>query len=143
MGFYIYLLIMSLVIPLTMILLGRWFSNRVPKKINYVFGYRTAMSMKNRDTWEFAHRYIGKVWSRAGAVLLLSVIPMLFVAGCDTDTVGYMSAAVTVLQLIVLVGSIFPVERALRRTFDENGKRRVPDEDGRERRSGKQRTRGK
>ena len=34
---------------------------KAPKEINSVFGYRTSMSMKNKDTWEFAHKYCGKV----------------------------------------------------------------------------------
>ncbi|MCY6372198.1 SdpI family protein [Clostridium ganghwense] len=33
-----------------------------PKEINSTFGYRTTMSSKNKDTWNFAHRYAGIVW---------------------------------------------------------------------------------
>jgi hypothetical protein len=28
-----------------------------------------------------------------------------------------------IVQLLILIGSIFPVEKALKRTFDKNGKR--------------------
>lgn len=35
------MLIMELLMPLTMIGFGRYFSNGVPKEINSVFGYRT------------------------------------------------------------------------------------------------------
>ncbi|NMB00497.1 MAG: SdpI family protein, partial [Firmicutes bacterium] len=59
-----------LIIPSSMIGIGRLFMKRTPKKINRLFGYRTVMSMKNRDTWEFAHRHFGRVAYRTGWVVL-------------------------------------------------------------------------
>ena len=64
MGFWIFMLIMDLLLPFTMIGFGRYFMKKAPKEINSVFGYRTSMSMKNKDTWEFAHKYCGKVLQR-------------------------------------------------------------------------------
>ena len=57
MEFWIFMLIMDLLLPFTMIGFGRYFMKKAPKEINSVFGYRTSMSMKNKDTWEFAHKY--------------------------------------------------------------------------------------
>ena len=54
MGFWIFMLIMNLLIPFTMIGFGRHFMRKAPQKINGIYGYRTTMSMKNRETWEFA-----------------------------------------------------------------------------------------
>ena len=71
MGFWIFMLIMDLLIPFTMIGFGYLFLKRTPKNINVLFGYRTTMSMKNRDTWEFAHRYCGKLWYMWGGILLV------------------------------------------------------------------------
>ena len=51
MGFWIFMLIMDLLIPFTMIGFGKMFLKKAPDQINYVFGYRTSMSMKNQDTW--------------------------------------------------------------------------------------------
>ena len=50
MGFWIFMLIMDLLLPFTMIGFGRYFMKKAPKEINSVFGYRTSMSMKNKDT---------------------------------------------------------------------------------------------
>ena len=61
---------MLLILPLTMIGFGKYFIKKAPKEINRLFGYRTSMSMKNRDTWEFAHRYCGKIWYTCGMVTL-------------------------------------------------------------------------
>lgn len=125
MVFWIFMLVMGLLIPLTMVGFGRLFLTRTPKNINMLFGYRTAMSMKNRDTWEFAHKMIGKIWFWCGLVLLpLTAIPFLFVMNNDVPTIGKVGTVVIVIQLIPLAGTIFPVETALKKNFDKSGMRR-------------------
>ena len=92
--------------------------------INIAFGYRTSMSMKNQDTWKFAHEYCGKLWYKWGMIMLiLTIIVMLFLLGKSEDTIGYWGGAVCMIQLVPLIGAIFPTESALRRTFDKNGNR--------------------
>lgn len=125
MAFWIFMLIIILLVPMTMIGFGKMFSKRAPQNINPVFGYRTAMSMKNQDTWVFAHRFCGKLWFRLGFALLpLSVIPFFFVLFKETTTVAYMSFAIVMLQLIPMVGTIWITEAALKKTFDQDGIRR-------------------
>lgn len=51
MGFWIFMLMMNLLIPLSMIGFGWMFLKSPPKEINAVFGYRTRRSMLNPDTW--------------------------------------------------------------------------------------------
>lgn len=125
MVFWMFMLLVDLMIPLSMLGFGNYFLRKAPKEINAVFGYRTTMSMKNRDTWEFAHQYCGRIWVRCGYVLLpLSVLPLLLALGRDVDTVGTVGGFICFLQLVPLIGSILPTERALKRTFDKNGIRR-------------------
>lgn len=125
MGFWIYMFIMNLLIPFTMIGFGKYFLKKAPKEINPVFGYRTTMSMKNKDTWEFAHRYCGQIWYVCGLVLLpLSIVPMLFVIGQSDDTIGTLGAVICLVQIIPLVGAVLPTEKALKKNFDKNGNRR-------------------
>jgi len=124
-GFWIFMLIINLLMPAIMIVFGSICLKRAPKEINDVIGYRTTMSMKNRDTWEFAHHYCGKVWHLVGWVILVpSILATVFVFGKDTSTVGSLSLIVIVVQTIILIISIAPTEFALRKTFDENGYRR-------------------
>lgn len=124
MGFWFFMLIMDLLIPFTMIIFGAIFMKKAPDSINPVFGYRTTMSMKNRDTWEFAHQYCGKLWWILGITLLpITIIPFLFLLGKDNDRVGIVGGVLCLIQLIPLIGSIIPTERALKRTFDKNGNR--------------------
>lgn len=119
------MLIMDLLIPVTMIGFGRYFMKNAPKEINAVFGYRTSMSMKNKDTWEFAHKYCGKDGYASGIVMLpITVIFMFLVIGKNEGCVGSVGGIICGVQLIPLIGSIFPTEIALKKNFDKNGKRR-------------------
>lgn len=125
MGFWIFMLMMNSIVPVTMIGFGKMFLKNAPTEINWAFGYRTSMSMKNQDTWEFAHKYCGKLWYTCGIALLpISIFPMFFVIGQNEDTAGNLGGILFVIQLIFLIGSIFPTEKALRKTFDKNGRRR-------------------
>ena len=125
MGFWIFMLLMDLLVPLTMVGFGKLFMTKSPQDISTVFGYRTTMSMKNKDTWEFAHKYCGKLWLKCGLALLpLSVIPLIFVFHKGTDIIGTVGGIVCTVQLVPLIGSISLTEAALKKTFDKNGIRR-------------------
>ena len=126
MGFWIFMLMMDLLFPVIMIVMGRYFMKTSPKEINYIFGYRTNMSMKNKDTWDFAHKYIGRLWFYLGLLLIpITVIPMLFVLGGTEDVVGTMGCIICVIALIILIVPIFPTERALKMNFDKDGNRKA------------------
>ena len=126
MGFWIFMLVMDLLFPAIMIVMGKAFMKSAPKEINYVFGYRTGMSMKNKDTWEFAHKYIGKLWFWLGWIMMpITVISMLFVVGRSEDAVGTVGGIVCVVELAVLIFAIVPTERALKKTFDKTGNRKT------------------
>ena len=125
MGFWIYMLIMDLLLPFTMIGFGKYFLKTAPKNINTEFGYRTSMSMKNKDTWTFAHKYCGKIWFISGLIMLpLSVVVMMFVIGGVENIVGTVGACLCGIQFIPIVISIILTEKALNKTFDKNGIRR-------------------
>lgn len=125
MGFWIFMLICDLLLPLTMIAVGKYFTKSAPKEINAVCGYRTAMSMKNQETWNYAHHSCGQIWRRLGWVLFAATIAgMLFAVGKPKDLVGAVSGIICGVQVVFLIGSIFPTEIALKKTFDENGFRR-------------------
>ena len=123
--FWIFMLCMTLLIPLVMVAFGAWFSFKSPKHINALFGYRTTMSMKNTDTWNFAHRFCGRLWLLCGLVMLpLSLIPMAVVFGHSNEVIGIVSTVLCCIQLISLLASVIPTEIALHKTFDQNGNRK-------------------
>jgi len=127
MKFWIFMLVMNLLIPITMISFGHSFEKKPPKieRSKFAFGYRTIMSMKNADTWEYAHRIFGKLWFRFGIVLgLISIIPLFFVIGKDKDTVGFAGLIICFVQLVAMLLPVIPTELALRRRFDKYGNRK-------------------
>lgn len=96
-----------------------------PKKINGVIGYRTARSMKNIDTWKFAQDYCGRLWRKIGWAILIpsAAIHFPFYHGSE-DAVATVGAILCTIQCVVLVASIFPTERALKRAFTDEGMRK-------------------
>ena len=118
--------IVNLLIPFTMIGFGIYFIKSAgPKNINMLFGYRTPMSMKNNDTWEFAHVYCGNLWRRIGLIMLpVSAIAMFFLIGKENNIIEIFALVIMGVQLVFLILPIIPTEMALRKNFDKYGERR-------------------
>lgn len=122
MATWITILITDLLIPVIMIVFGRVFLHAAPKEINFLYGYRTARSMKNRETWAFAHRHIGRIWGILGWILLLlTALGMTLLWGRDEALIGTVGTVYCVLQLIALILSLVPTELALKKHFHEDG----------------------
>ena len=123
--FWLFTLAADLLIPGSMLLLGRSFAKKPPGEINGGYGYRTARSMRNRQTWEFAHAYSGRFWVRAGRpTLAVSLVWMALLFGRDIGTVGKLGTILSGVQLIPFLAVIPATERALRREFDNFGRKR-------------------
>ena len=123
MGFWIFMMIMCLLIPISMVLLGILFYRKPPEAINPVFGYRSERSMKNIETWRYAHRLCGRLWIISGAVALACSPLLLFFIGDEVTTVGIVGGAVCFAQMVCMVCPIFFVESALKKRFDRDGNR--------------------
>jgi uncharacterized membrane protein len=124
-AFWFFMLFPVLMISVLMIAFGKSFTDNPPQKINNAYGYRTSMSMKNEDTWQFAHEYCGKLWNKAGKIMLpASVVLMLPAAGRDLHTVGVWSSVILIAEVVVMLATIPFVEHALRKNFDSDGRRR-------------------
>ncbi|HEX9026490.1 MAG TPA: SdpI family protein [Clostridium sp.] len=125
MGLKIVIFTCNLIIPIIMLFFGVKFRNHSPKNINGIYGYRTSMSMKNDETWEFAHNYCGRLWIRLGfIILIISIIFTLIAFTCDDKVAGIIDLSIVTIQTIAVIVSIFPVEKELKKNFDENGNRR-------------------
>lgn len=118
-GFWWFMFFADLLIPLCMLLFGRMMWKRPAKEVGRGwYGYRTALSMKNQETWEFAQKACGRLWWRAGWVLLVvSAVALLPFWGRGVDTVGMAGLVVCGMQCACMIGTVFIVERALKRHF--------------------------
>lgn len=122
MWFWIFMFVMSLWIPIMLIGFGKWFQKRPPQKINSVYGYRTKMSMKNMETWNYAHWYCGKLWFGIGwGVLAVSALVMAALAGQNEDVIGQIGAVLMTGQCAALMLPIVCTEIELRRKFNADG----------------------
>lgn len=120
MWFYITMFICNLLIPFSMIVIGNIMYKHPPRNINGWIGYRTTRSMKNEETWQFAHHYCGRIWFKAGFILIIpTMIAMMPFIHSNDDVVGLVSLIIEGIQLVVLFGTIAPVEAALKRKFED------------------------
>ena len=125
MNFWWFILISDLLIPVIMALAGLVMWKYCPKKINWWFGYRTALSMKNMDTWRFAHEYCGKLWWKIGLIslIIVALIHLPFYHRSE-DAISAVSLIVVVAELATVIIPIFSTEKALKKTFNDDGTRR-------------------
>lgn len=102
MWFWWFMFVCNLLIPAILILAGRMMWKHCPKKINGVLGYRTARSMKNMDTWKFAHEYCGRLWWKTGWIMLVpSVLVQIPFVHSNDDMIGLVGGIICTVQCIV------------------------------------------
>ena len=124
MWFWWVMLFCDLLIPVTMLIGGRAMWTHCPNSIYGLFGYRTRRSMKNMDTWKFAHDYCGRLWWKLGLWMFVpSVLIHIPFYHSAEDQIGTVAMILVIVQCIVLIASIIPTEHALKKTFDRNGNR--------------------
>ena len=118
-------LICDLFIPLVMIVVGRMTWKHCPKNINSLIGYRTTRSMKNMDTWKFAHEYCGKLWRKLGwLIMILTVLMYIPLYQSNDNIIGIAGVVLITIQCTVLIISIYPTEKALKEHFTDDGTRK-------------------
>ena len=111
------------ILSLFMIVCGFYFIKGGTKKLRWWIGYRTKMSMKNKETWVFAHKYCGKFLVPVYSILLiLSIVATIFLehGAASVKILGTLGAAF----LVAIVIAIILTEIALKNEFDKNGERR-------------------
>ena len=131
MGNWFMMLGFNLLIPAIRLGAGKLFLKKAPKDINWIFGYRTSMSMKNEDTWAFAHKVAGAFWWKWGWVtLVITVVGMLLLLGRSVELVSTAGCVLLFLQLVPVIAVIPHTEKALHNIFDKDGKRKADESCG-------------
>jgi uncharacterized membrane protein len=116
----------ELLVPIIILTFGIIFRKKGPKKMNGIFGYRTEMSLKNRATWDFANAFCARIWRIIGLLLLFPSV----VAGSVSIRLGAGARVIIMLiivtmQIIILILSVFVVEKVLKMNFDQDGNKRI------------------
>ena len=110
--------------PLLLIVFGILALKVIPRKPNWIMGYRTSKACKNQDTWTFTHKYWGKWMVALGIILTaLTVVGMILI---EQGTLTLDSGSFLGLSAIATVAGVsltmIPVEIALRKAFDKDGR---------------------
>jgi hypothetical protein len=123
---FIFSIIISLLIPGTLIGFGLLWGTHAPKQVSYVVGYKTAMAQKNSETWAFAQQYWAKQCANFGLPLPVpSVLAIFLFRNGGDDTLGFVLIAVVAVQIVIFLLPIIPTELALRKNFDQNGHKKT------------------
>ena len=105
--------------PVAMFVIGLVWKVNPPKDYRHSFGYRTALSARSQETWDFAHHHISKLWMRLGVLSgILSAVLMVVFRDHYSDFVLWLIGG----QMVFLCISAFLVDTALKNGFDEDGK---------------------
>ena len=125
MWFWWLMLVCNILVPIITIIVGWFMWKHAPQEINRIIGYRTKRSMRNEDTWQFAHNFCGKLlWIMGWIMLGVSVVVLIPFFNCTYDTIGIVAGISVAVQCVLLVMSYIPTEIALNKTFLDDGTRR-------------------
>ena len=114
--FWFLCLLVDLLTPAVAIVFGLKFRKAPPKNVNSFFGYRTARSMKDQQSWVAAHNLFGNILYKMGLVMIpLSLISMLFVVNENITIIGMSCLTLCLLQCVALTLTTIPVELLLKR----------------------------
>ena len=118
----------NLFIPVIMLIFSLIMIKHPPKNINGIYGYRTYMSTRSQETWDYAHARFGRIWLKMSVLLLvMSVIGQIPFLKASENTTTVLILVIMTIQMVGLIGPIFVVEKDLKRLFDKSGKRIVND----------------
>ncbi len=124
MWYWWFLLVCDLICPVGMMIGGRWMWKRPAKQINGLVGYRTARSMKNRETWRFAQEYNGRLMWKYGSWLLLPAVAVpVLLYGSTEKALTIASCVLWVVELAALLIPIPQTEKALKAEFPDKGEK--------------------
>jgi uncharacterized membrane protein len=86
-----------------------------PKKINFLYGYRTSSSMKSQERWDFAQKKGAITMLQSGlGLFIVSFLGTCFAFSEKTNT--FLSFVILMLAVLVL---FIRTERAIKKKFDE------------------------
>lgn len=123
--FKIIMLISVAFIPLLLIVIGKIFEKYPSKEPNIAIGFRTKLSMMNKETWDYAQRLFPKAWISLGRIMLpLSLIILFLLYSEDKDYTGNLALILMLVQEVLMLGSILYVNLKLKKAFNSDGSRK-------------------
>ena len=112
--------------PLCLLGLGLLYLLAPPAEANHLFGYRHFWGMSSVEAWQFTQKTAGLVWTGLGLVL---TVVMAFLCNNYRDMTwdAMMTSALVcvIVELALVVASIFAINSLVVLQFDRKGDRRT------------------
>ena len=120
---FAFLLVCSLLVPISMIVFGKRWEKKPPADRNGLSGYRSTMSRLNQDTWSYAHKLWGKINFTSG--IALAVLSFAFIVYIkDWSDFETWIVYLVFIQIAIMALTIIPTEIKLNKTFTKKGGRK-------------------
>ena len=117
---YYFCFVLLLAVPVAMFVVGIRWRKHPPAFRSGGLVYRTEITEKSPEVWEFAHIHCGKLWSRFGGIFaVISAALMIWLPGSYEKFFLWILGA----QMLVMCVTILIIELFLKNLFDENGNR--------------------
>ena len=110
-------------VPLLCTFFGVLFAYFPPRKINFFFGFRTKLSMKNKTLWNYAQSCCSTVFLLA-AIIALGLTEIFFIVSVfiGLEAMIYIGTGIMVLQILAVVAPALYVGRKLKGFAGGSGK---------------------
>ena len=116
---YILLILLSFILPVTLLIIGLIFYKFSPQKINSFSGYRTTRSMKNIETWNEANKHSSKLMIKFSFSILLLTTFGVFLADKSYKMIVAVILVSTIVSVIFILITIILTEKHLINMFGE------------------------
>lgn len=111
----IYDIILSMILPVTFIVIGRIFWKHPPGEINMLAGWRTKEAMRSEKSWDFANRTGGKMFFWLGMTEFVATLIAIILLWRSRRTIQDLLPLIFVLvQAVLLIPGIFRTEQRIR-----------------------------
>ena len=125
MNLWMFLLGMTLLLPAGMLLLGANYLHNPNQNPRFLFAYRSHRSQASDAAWQFAHRFMGRLFLVCGGVGAAGALwVMLPLRGQNLFYLRNAAELTCALQLVPVLLAAFCTEHALKRHFDADGQPR-------------------
>lgn len=112
--------VLVMITPVAMFAVGLRWRLKPPAFKSSGIVYRTEVTERSPEAWEFAHIYCGKLWSRFGAIMaVISAILMVVLQGSYQKFLLWLLMA----QMLIMCVTILIIDYLSKNLFDENGNR--------------------
>ena len=112
-------------VPLVLIVTAALFKKYPIKEPNIAIGFRTKMSMMNKDTWNYAQRLFPLCWMKLGRILLpISIAALFLLYSEDNDYTGRVVTVLMFIQALLMLASAAYVNLKLNKVFNKDGTRK-------------------